>query len=144
MTIDPTDYLKYTQAEALPLLEAASDLLCGLEQHHAADDHEAQIENVLSLLDTVRAKIAESAAAFCSDGDDMNRYADGRPVTTRIDLETGAYFVYAWHPQPGHRDDRPRELGTVEQRDGTRKRVFIAGPGILDAVTTTSPLRVVK
>lgn len=141
-TPNPVDYLKYVTAESLPLLESARDTLSCIDGHQTADDRIAIMDDIDGLLDAVRATIVEATAVFCRDGDDMNTYADGRPVVTRTDLEPGHYFSYSWHPQIGHHDDRPRDLCFVDQSDGTRKRIVVVGPGVIEAVPVR-PLRAV-
>jgi hypothetical protein len=73
-------------------------------------DVERQIEGALAILDNVKRMLTEAAATFCSDGDDMDTYSDGRRVTSQLEMETGTIFEHQWHPQPDHRDNRPHTL----------------------------------
>jgi hypothetical protein len=65
----------------------------------------------------------------------MERYADGRAVTSRLGFCDGTQYVHQWHPDPAHPLNRPHEIATVTTRNGTRKRVIVTAPGHLDAVS---------
>ncbi|PBA30570.1 hypothetical protein CKJ65_16450 [Mycobacterium intracellulare] len=141
-----TDHLRYLSHEVNQALEAAQDIIAGncYEQHRPADQHAADLDHVLKLLDACRDTITEAVAAVTADQADRDRYSDGRPVQTRIELETGCYYCHDWHPDPEHPSSQPQDIGTVTLRDGSRKRVLIAAPGVLDAVPTTPHLRVIR
>lgn len=140
-TPNAVDYLKYAHAEGDSLLVYAADALAQLP----VDDRpeiESAIDAVQSVLDAARHMLAESAAAFCRDGNDLNTYADGRPVRTRLDLEPGNYYVHVWHPWIEHRINRPQEIaGAVTTTSGRRKHIVISAPGVLDAVDDRPSLR---
>jgi hypothetical protein len=59
---------------------------------------------------------------------DMDRYADGRSVTSQPRFCEGSQFVHLWHPDPAHPWNRPQEVGTLTTRNGTRKRVVVTAP----------------
>lgn len=141
-----TDRLRYLSHEVNQVLEAAQDVIAGncYEQHRPAEQHAADLDHVLELLDACRETITEMVSAVTVDRADRNRYSDGRPVQTRIDLETGCYFGHNWHPDLGHPSSQPRQICTVRLRDGSRKRVLIVAPGVLDAVPDAAPLRIVR
>jgi hypothetical protein len=127
MTINPTDYLKYVAAETSGLIESAQQEVCSLD--HPDDE---RIEAILAQLDAVRHCAIEAAAAFCRDGHDIEHYADGRQVRTRLEL--GNEYEHIWHPQPDHRTNRAQELFPWTTTSGARKRLLIAAPDVLDAV----------
>jgi len=116
-TINPTDYIKYIAAESSGLIESAQQAICSLD----ADDD--RVEAILSQLDAVGRCAIEAAAVFCRDGYDMDHYADGRRVRTRLELEKGNEYEHVWHPQVDHRhqpgtravsvDHDQRETNTV-------------------------------
>jgi len=148
MTINTTspnavDYLKYAQAEGDSLLVYAADALAQLP----VDGHpeiESAIDTVQSVLDAARHMLAEAAAAFCRDGSDLDTYADGRPVRTRLDLDPGNYYEHVWHPWIEHRINRRQEIaGAVTTTSGRRKHIVISAPGVLDAVDARPGLRLV-
>lgn len=130
------DYLKHVLAETEALLSAAHDYLSG-ETDIPAEVAERLESTVGSRLDAVRRIVTEAAAAFARDGRDLNTYSDGRPVVTAFEYEKGNRLEYVWHPYVEHRDNRPRELFTVETTSGKRRRLLIAAPGVLDAVDAT-------
>jgi hypothetical protein len=67
----------------------------------------------------------------------MGRYTDGRPVTSQLRFREGSEFVHVGHPVPEHRWNRPRQVGTLTTRNGTRKQIVVSAPGHLDSVTGT-------
>jgi hypothetical protein len=69
----------------------------------------------------------------------MKHYADGRSVVGRLSLGDGRQYVHPWHPDSVQ--NQPQEVCTVRMRDGTKKAVIVAAPGILDSVTVTRPER---
>jgi hypothetical protein len=142
-TPTPADHLRYVFAEVNSLLEGAADMLAGncYEQHRPAEQHAADLDHVLDLLDSCRTTIFNAVSAVTADRDDVRRYSDGRPVSTTVELELGCHFTYDWHPDPSHPLNQPREICTTELRDGRKKRILIVAPGVLD--TADAGLRLV-
>ena len=68
----------------------------------------------------------------------MDRYADGRSLTSHLRFCEGSQFVYLWHPDPAHPRNRPHDVGTLTPSNGKRKKIIVAAPGHLDAVTATA------
>jgi hypothetical protein len=129
MTINPTDYLKFVAAETSGLIEGAQQAICSLD--HPDDD---RVEAILDQLEAVRRCAIEAAAAFCRSGHDLDHYADGRQVRTRLVIEKGNEYEHVWHPQVDHRTNRAQELFPWTTTSGARKRLLISAPGVLDAV----------
>jgi hypothetical protein len=71
---------------------------------------------------------------------DMEHYGDGRPVMGRLRSCDDSQLLHPWHPDPAQ--EFPREIRTVNTRYGTRKRVIVAAPSILDCGVQVSRLRV--
>jgi hypothetical protein len=122
----PTDYLKYV-AETSGLIESAQQAICALD--HPDDE---RVEAILSQLDAARRCTIEAAAAFCRDGHDLDHYADGHQVRTRLELEKGNEYEHVWHPHVDHRTNRAQDLFPWTSTSGARKRL-ISAPGVLDA-----------
>lgn len=92
----------------------------------------------LNHIDAVLRQVVGMMCPHCSQH--MDRYDDGRDVTSSIALEDGLHYSRVWHPRPEHQINLPcNNLGTVALRDGTLKRVIVSAPGILDAVTVSEP-----
>ncbi|TXI56487.1 hypothetical protein [Mycolicibacter arupensis] len=138
-----TDQIRYVFAEVNSLLGSAADVIAGgcYEQQRPAGQHTADLDHVLELLDACRKTIFEAVQAVTTDRDDMERYDDGRSVSTTVELEPGCYFTYDWHPDPTNRLNQPRELCTTELRNGRRKRILVVTPGVLD--TADASLRLI-
>lgn len=121
-TPTPLDYLKYSAAEGKSVLEYVIDRLGWLTVTQLAA--EGEIETLQDLLEEVLTTLVDAAAVFSRDRSDANTYSDGRKVSTRLELETGEFFEYRWHPQPDHRDNLPH----------TRRSVIVSADQILDAI----------
>lgn len=137
------DYLRYVFSEVTPLLEAVSDHICGFEPHAPAEHYEAHVDHVLELLDSCRQTIWEAVNAVVAGRGGVHHYADGRPVSTSIELEPGMTFVHDWHPDPGHAINQPHEIVTTDLSDGRSKRIIVVAPGVLDAIESGPRLRLV-
>jgi hypothetical protein len=119
-----TDYLKYVAAEGKHLLDYVDDTLGCLTLERPL--YEDEVEMFQSMIGAVRHMIVEAAAAFSRDGVDLNTYSDGRSVETTVELEKGNVFGYRRHPDPQHRDDRPRTvLDRWEASSGDKHSVFV-------------------
>ena len=139
---NPVDYLKYVAAEGKHLLEAvefASACLAG-----EGPEGECELEWVSGIIDKVKRMLIEAAATFCRDGGDMDTYADGRRVSSSLELEAGNIFEYRWHPYGDHRDNRPHTLlDRYEGTSGARHSVIVAADQVLDVVHHGRGLRLV-
>jgi hypothetical protein len=129
-TMNPTDYLKYVAAETSALIESAQSPISALD-HNLDDD---RVEAIVAQLIDARSCAIEAAAAFCRSGHDIEHYADGRQVRTRLEIEKGNEFEYVWHPQVDHHTNRTQELFLWTTTSGARKRILITAPGHLDAI----------
>jgi hypothetical protein len=49
--------------------------------------HDDQLDAIIDQLDAVRHVLIEATATFCRDGHDLDHYADGSPVRSRLELE---------------------------------------------------------
>jgi hypothetical protein len=137
--IDPVDYLKYAAAEGKTLIEMISNELC---RDLVADD---EVDRICDMLFAVRKLLHDAIAGFCGSREDMNTYTDGRKVETFVELEFGNHFTYCWHPDPAHRDNRPRTvLDHVECTSGAKHSVIIAADQVLDVVHHHAGLRLVQ
>jgi hypothetical protein len=65
----------------------------------------------------------------------VNTYCDGRPVATTIRW-AGGWVTHVWHPDPQHPSDRPGQVFDLEEESGSRRRLIITAPGILDTFET--------
>jgi hypothetical protein len=90
------------------------------------------IETACARLEQVREVLRGVVALFCADND-MAHYADGRPVMGRLRMCDSSQYLQPWHQYAFQ--DTSREIRTVTTRNGTRKRVIVTAPGILDSVT---------
>lgn len=135
----PIDYLKFCAAEAKSRLDYVIDQLGQIDVEYPLTTDDAEV--LQSFLEEVQRTVIESAAVFCRDGRDLDTYVDGRPVRTQLEVEKGVIFEYRWHPQPDHRDNLPHSIYTAKGRDGRRRTVFVAAPGVLD--TADAGLRLV-
>lgn len=136
---NPIDYLKFCAAEAKSRLEYVIDRLSQVDAEYPLTEDENEM--IQQFLEDVTRTVIESTAVFCRDGRDFDTYADGRPVRTQLEIEKGVIFEYRWHPQPDHRDNLPHSIYTAKGRDGRRRTVFVAAPGVLD--TADAGLRLV-
>jgi hypothetical protein len=94
------------------------------------------IETALARLEHVRHVLRHVVGMCCAHcGDDMEHYADGRAVTSHLRFCDGTQYLHQWHPDPAHPLNRPHEIASVTTRNGTRERIHVSAPGILDAVS---------
>jgi len=110
-------------------IEISNDLTCSLDQlemwlYLAAfvDDDEAGNEIGWNVTDLIT-------------GDAVNTYFDGRPVATTIRRD-GGWVTHVWHPDPQHPPNQPGQVFDLEEELGSRRRLIITAPGILDAFET--------
>lgn len=130
--INAVDYLKYCAAEVKARLDYVIDRLGQADDDYPLSEHES--ECMQSVLEGVQRTVVDACATFCRDGDDMDTYADGRPVRTRHEFERGNVYEQRWHPQPDHPDNLPHEVATFDTTSGSRKTVVVSAPGVLDAI----------
>jgi len=141
-TMNAVDHLKYLVEEVGHLLDAARDSLANVNQHSDTEEFDSQIDDVCELIRCAQREIIEAAAAFSADGDDMRTYHDGQSITASCETEDNCYFTFTFHPSPNHPDNRPRDICTVDGRDGIRRRIVLQ-PGRTVAAIPVEPLRVV-
>jgi hypothetical protein len=67
--------------------------------------------------------------------DAVNTYSDGHPVATTIRWD-GGWVTHVWHPDPLHPSNRPGQVFDLEEELGSRRRLIITAPGILDTFET--------
>ena len=140
--MNAADYLKYLVEAAGHLLDGARDNLTNIEQHCDADEFDDQLDSVCDLIWSAQREIVEAAAAFSADGDDLATYSDGTAVNLTCEIEPGCYFTFTCHPFPDHRDNRPRDICTLDCRDGIKRRVVLQ-PGRNLVAVPVEPLRAV-
>jgi hypothetical protein len=93
-------------------------------------------------VDAVLRQAVSMCCPHCVANGNMNRYDDGREVTSTIALDEHTHYSRVWHPKAAHQINlQCNNIGTVTLRDGVRKRVIVAAPGVLDAVTVSEPSR---
>jgi hypothetical protein len=125
------DYVKL----ACALVGLAQDDLGALDS--GRDSPSLAIETALARLEHVRHVLRHVVGVCCAHcAEDMEHYADGRPVTSHLRFCDGTQFVHHWHPDPAHPLNRPHEIAAVTTRNGTRKRVIVTAPGHLDAISS--------
>jgi hypothetical protein len=105
--------------------DISTDITCSLGQlelwlYLAAfvDDDDAGNEMGWNVRDLIR-------------GDAVNTYSDGRPVATTIRWD-GGWVTHVWHPDPQHPSSQPGQVFDLEEESGSRRRLIITAPGILD------------
>jgi hypothetical protein len=135
----PEDYKKYIYALARQRIERLHDLFDGLDP-----DLETTNDGICSL---GQLELWFYLAAFVDDddagnemgwnvrdlirGDAVNTYSDGRPVATTIRWD-GGWVTHVWHPDPQHPSSQPGQVFDLEEESGSRRRLIITAPGILD------------
>jgi hypothetical protein len=128
------DYLKFTAAT----VDRAGDQLSDIGPNSSPHATAVTVESALCYLATARQLLQNIIGVYCPHcAHDMNRFTDGRPVTSTVNFCEGSQWVHLWHPQPEHQWNRPREVGTLTTRNGTRKQIVVSAPGHLDSVTVT-------
>lgn len=138
----PLDYLKYCTAEAKSQLDYVIDQLSQVDTDYPLTNDHAEV--LMQFLEGVQRTLSGSAAVFCRDSKDFDTYSDGRPVRTHLETTPGVIFEHRWHPQADHPDNQPHDIYTAKGRNGRRRTVLVAAPGVLDAVTAGPELTVVK
>jgi hypothetical protein len=133
---DLVDFLKFTAGA----VDQAEEHLSGISTIRIPNSsrHETAVavETALCYLATARNLLENIVRSHCPHcAACMNEYTDGRPVSTHLNFLEGSQWVHLWHPVPENPHNRPREVGTLTTRNGTRKRIVIAAPGHLDAFT---------
>jgi hypothetical protein len=109
--------------------ETSDDITCSLRQLQVwlylaafVDDDDAGNEMGWNVMDLIR-------------GDAVNTYSDGRPVATTIRWD-GGWVTHVWHPDPSHPSNQPGQVFDLEEESGSRRRLIITAPGILDTFET--------
>jgi hypothetical protein len=130
MSNTPADWVKFVNAT----VEQVHDELGGLTRPGSPTVVVAAVdlEVAVARLEHVRHVLRGVASVFCANHD-MEHYADGRTVASHLTFDEDTQYVHCWHPIPFQ--NYPRELRTLTTRNGTRKRVIVTTPGILNSVT---------
>jgi hypothetical protein len=126
------DFLKFTSAT----VDRAEDQLSGIRPTNSPQETAVTVETAICYLATARQLLQNIIGVYCPHcAHDMNRFTDGRPVTSTLNFCEGSQWVHLWHPDRAHPWNRPREVGTLTTRNGTHKRIVVSAPGHLDSVT---------
>jgi hypothetical protein len=132
------NFLKFTAAS----VDRAEDQLSGIRPTSSHQETAVNVESALCYLATARQLLQNIVGVYrphCAH--DMNRFTDGRPVTSTPNFCESSQWVHLWYPQPEHQWNRPREVGTLTTRNGTRKQIVVSAPSHLDAYTVAEPER---
>jgi hypothetical protein len=119
LTPDPVEFLKFA---------------AGLVTAAMAEFDQLSDKNPALAAEVIRTRMhhlrAELVAAVDSSTAPENRYTDGRPVISTLDLGP-RIFIKVWHPDVNHPMNAPAEVGVDYE---TRRRVIVSAAGHLDAV----------
>ena len=131
---EATDYLKFAAARAL---------VCHTAFHASQGSGSPAAGVAVDNLRHLQIELSEAVVRLCPEGHHPEawaaRYDDGRPVISAMPLgERTGLYVHVWHPDRTHPMNNPGELEVVTTPDGNRKRIIVAAPGCIDAVTEAS------
>jgi hypothetical protein len=133
------DYKKYFYALGMHRVRRVCDSVGGLDLDPEASDDVTysmhQIQMWLYLAAFVDDDDAGNEMGWnlrdLIGGDAVNTYSDGRPVATTIRWD-GGWVTHVWHPDPQHPSNQPGQVFDLEEESGSRRRLIITAPGILD------------
>lgn len=123
----PSDALRHVHSAAFLAWAKAVDLQAGTPQL----SYEDLVGSLVDLLTAVKNIAAEHVSVIC---DDPGHYSDGRVVHSLTPLVGDAEFVWIWHPAPTNALNQPHIIAEDFPAGGRRWRVFVAAPGVIDAV----------
>jgi hypothetical protein len=132
------DQLKYAAATVDTAAERLGAIRPTSSPHETATAVEAAICHMSAAYNRLR-HLVGTACPHCADR--MHTYTDGRPVSTHLHFGEGSRWVHLWHPDPSNPHNKPRAVGELTTRGGTRKQIVIPAVGHLDAVTITDDKR---
>lgn len=120
----PTDSIKHLANAGRDHLDYAIDQIGQMISAFAEGLTEDRADELQSILESVHGMITEALEAH-TQPEERNRYADGRAVATRLELEPGNVYVHSRHPDPEDRLNQPHQIGPHRCTSGALRTVVV-------------------